>query len=66
LTELPIANATGHRYAGLMERLDRQGAPLPALDGFIAAAALENGARVATRNLADFARVPRLHVLNPG
>jgi predicted nucleic acid-binding protein len=49
-----------------MERLDRQGAPLPALDGFIAAAALENGARVATRNLADFARVPRLHVLNPG
>lgn len=45
--------------------LYKAGRPLAAGDAMIAAIALENGGRIATRNAKDFRRVAGLDVVTP-
>lgn len=63
--ELPLGPAASRRYGSVMHALDRAGTSIPALDGLIAAVALENGGRLVTRNGKDFAKVPGLELLVP-
>ena len=65
LAPLGLDESVGERYGAFMARLDKAGKTIPALDGFIAAAALENGAAVATLNAKHFAPVPGLDVVTP-
>lgn len=62
LTELPIDARVAHEFARLMQDLDREGARMPVVDGFIAAAAIVNGASILTRNAKHFTRVKALDV----
>lgn len=63
--ELPLGPAASRRYGALMHALDRMGASVPALDGLIAAIALENGGRLVTQDAHHFAKIPGLEVLVP-
>lgn len=65
LTQVPFGPAAARRYGGLMYALDRAGTKLDALDGAIAAVALENGGRLITRNRKRFERVAGLELLGP-
>lgn len=62
---LPFDTSAATRYAQIMGALDAAGRPIAALDGQIAAIALEHGGRLATRNRKHFERVPGLDVLSP-
>lgn len=66
LAEVPYGPRAAERFGRLMHGLDERGTPVPVVDGMIAAAALEEGARLCTRNLRDFERVPGLEVVQPG
>jgi predicted nucleic acid-binding protein len=59
---LPLSLAVARRCAELREELDRQGKRFRsrAFDLVIAAAALEHGLELVTRNLADVADIPHL------
>lgn len=66
LQEVPFGPAASRRYGMLMHALDRAGNPIPAIDGCVAAATLEAGGRIVTRNVRHFDRVAGLEVLVPG
>lgn len=66
LHEVPFGPSASRRFGELMHAADRAGASLPDMDGLIAAATLETGGRLVTRNQRDFAKVPGLEVLVPG
>jgi predicted nucleic acid-binding protein len=51
---LPFDVAAAERYAGIVSRRERQGRPVSAADGQIAAICVDRGARLATRNVRDF------------
>lgn len=51
-------------YGEIMGSAERQGAPMSAADGMIAAIAHVNGGRLATRNVADF-RTTGLELICP-
>lgn len=65
LQEVPFGPAASRRFGAVMHAADRAGARLPVVDGLIAAAALETGGRIATRNARDFGKVAGLDVLVP-
>ena len=65
LTVLAIDERVARVYATVMSDLDRQGKRMPEIDAFIAAAALVNGASIATRNAKHFSRVPGLATSSP-
>jgi predicted nucleic acid-binding protein len=65
LEVLPLDDAAAGRYGALMAALDRAGRPIEPMDGLIAAIALENGGRLATRNQKHFERVAGLEILTP-
>lgn len=60
LVEVPFGPRAARRFGDIMHGLDRAGRSIPAIDGMIAAATLETGARLATRNRRHFDRVPGL------
>lgn len=60
LVEVPFGPRAARRFGELMHALDRAGRPVPAIDGMIAAATLEAGARLATRNRRHFERISGL------
>lgn len=66
LAEVPIGPRAARRYGELMHTLDRAGASISVSDGLIAAATLEAGAKLVTRNVRHFDRVAGLEVLVPG
>jgi predicted nucleic acid-binding protein len=47
-----------------MHALDKAGDPIPTLDGMVAAVALEEGARFATRDRKHFERVAGLELVS--
>lgn len=51
---LPIDAAIAARWGALSGQAERSGAPLPVIDGLIAASALEHDLTVVSRNVADF------------
>jgi predicted nucleic acid-binding protein len=65
LQEVPFGPSASRRFGALMHAADRAGAHLAVVDGLIAAAALEAGGRLVTRNARDFCRVPGLELLVP-
>lgn len=65
LAEVPFGPAASRRFGTLMHAADRAGATLPVVDGLVAAAALEVGGRLVTRNARDFGKVAGLEVLVP-
>ena len=65
LVELPLDVRAARRFGAVMAALDRAGKAMPVVDGLVAAIALENGGRIATRNRRHYARVPGLDVTTP-
>lgn len=65
LQEVPFGPAASRRFGVIMHAADRGGTKLPVVDGLIAAATLEAGATLVTRNKRDFERVAGLNVLAP-
>lgn len=65
LHDVPHGPRAARRFGEVMEALDRAGAPIGNSDGMIAAAALEAGGRLVTRNAKEFRRVPGLDVVAP-
>lgn len=65
LHEVPFGPAASRRFGSVMHAADRAGASLPVIDGLIAAATLETGGRLVTRNTRDFAKVAGLEVILP-
>lgn len=63
LIELPFGPRAARRFGRLMHAADRAGAPMATVDAMIAAVTLEEGARLATRNVRDFDRVPGLELV---
>ncbi len=65
LQEVPFGAGASRRFGTIMHASDRAGARLPVVDGLIAAATLEAGGALVTRNARDFGRVPGLRVVVP-
>lgn len=65
LQEVPFGPAASRRFGALMHSADRAGAGLPVVDGFIAAATIECGGQLLTRNARDFSKVSGLDVRSP-
>lgn len=65
LHDVPYGPRAARRFGEIMEALDRAGSSIGNTDGMIAAATLEAGARIVTRNAKEFERVPGLEVLVP-
>jgi predicted nucleic acid-binding protein len=65
LVEVPFGPRAARRFGRLMHALDKAGSPIPALDGMVAAVALEEGARLATRDRKHVERVAGLELLAP-
>lgn len=65
LQEVPFGPAASRRFGTLMHAADRAGVILPVVDGLIAAATIESGGRLVTRNVRDFGRVAGLEVIVP-
>lgn len=65
LAEVPFGPLAARRFGSVMHALDRAGHRVPVVDGMIAAATLESGGRLVTRNVRDFRRVAGLEVLVP-
>ncbi|HET6398282.1 MAG TPA: type II toxin-antitoxin system VapC family toxin [Candidatus Thermoplasmatota archaeon] len=63
LVEVPFGPRAARRFAAIMATADRLGAPLPNVDAMVAAATLEAGARLATRNLRHYGRMPGLELV---
>lgn len=63
LVEVPFGPRAARRFGTLMAAADRLGAPLPNVDAMVAAATLEAGARLATRNLRHYGRMPGLELV---
>ncbi len=60
----PLTEAAALAYGDIMSTALRQGRPMSAPDGMVAAIARVNGGRLATRNLADFGTTG-LELMNP-
>jgi predicted nucleic acid-binding protein len=60
----PVDKAVADVWAERQARLDRQGRPLPVIDGLIAATAVVHGYGVATRNERDFTAFG-VQIVNP-
>lgn len=65
LHDVPFGPRAARRFGEIMDALDRAGSPIGNTDGMIAAAALEAGGRIVSRNAKEFRRVPGLVVLAP-
>lgn len=65
LHDVPLGPRAARRFGEVMQALDRAGASISNTDGLIAAAALEAGGRLVTRNAKEYARVPGLEVMKP-
>lgn len=65
LQEVPFGPAAARRFGSIMHAADRAGVSLPVVDALIAAAALEAGGTLVTRNARDFGRIAGLDVLLP-
>jgi tRNA(fMet)-specific endonuclease VapC len=63
LPAIPITEPVARIHAGVWAELAEQGEAIGAHDLWIAATGLAHGLGVATRNAADFGRVPGLQVL---
>jgi tRNA(fMet)-specific endonuclease VapC len=63
---IPITEAVARVHAGVWAELAARGEVVGAHDLWIAATALAHGLGVATRNVAEFERVPGLRVLAVG
>jgi predicted nucleic acid-binding protein len=61
---LPVTEAVGNRWAVLSARMQQCGTPVAAIDGLIAATALEHDLVLTTRNIKDFARLG-VEIFNP-
>jgi tRNA(fMet)-specific endonuclease VapC len=59
-----ITIETAQRYGNILKKLKQQGTPIPTNDIWIAATAMETGARLVTYDL-HFNNVPGLIVLSP-
>jgi predicted nucleic acid-binding protein len=55
---LPVTERIADRWGRLHVHAQRQGRPLPVIDGLLAATALEHNLTLVTRNVRDFAHVP--------
>ncbi|MFO1533753.1 MAG: type II toxin-antitoxin system VapC family toxin [Thermoplasmatota archaeon] len=64
LTEVPFGPRAARRHGLITSGADRTGAPLPNVDAMVAAATLEAGARLATRNLRHYGRIPGLELVS--
>ena len=67
LQALPVVypgEGFAHTYAVLYAELRRRGEKVPAMDLLIASAARAVEAKLVTRNVRDFERIPGLHVLS--
>ena len=60
----PFTEASALAYGDIMSAARRQGRPMSAPDGMIAAIARINGGRLATRNVADFSTT-NLELISP-
>lgn len=65
LHDVPYGPRAARRFGEIMESLDRAGATISNTDGMIAAATLETGGRIVTRNAKEYKRVPGLEVIVP-
>ena len=61
---LPVTPDIAERYGMLVEQLMKQGTPIPTNDIWIAASALETGARLLTYD-SHFQHIPGLIILSP-
>ncbi len=61
---LPITKSIAERWGALSARALDKGAPLPNIDGLIAATALEHDLTLVTRNVKDFASL-EVALVNP-
>lgn len=66
LHEVPFGPRAARRFGTIMHTFDRAGTTMPVVDGLIAAATLESGGRLVTRNARHFGRVSGLELLRPG
>ena len=67
LAEVPVLEfdaVTGRRSAEIRHAMARKGDAIGPLDTLIAGTALAHDASLVTRNVREFARVPRLNVVN--
>lgn len=65
LEPVPITEPVARLHAEVWADLSSRGETIGAHDLWIAATAIAHGLGVATRNVADFSRVPGLRVLGP-
>ncbi len=65
LPAIPITSQVARVHAGVWAELAERGDVIGAHDLWIAATAIAHGLAVATRNAAEFSRVPGLRVLDP-
>jgi tRNA(fMet)-specific endonuclease VapC len=65
LPAIPITDQVARVHANLWAQLSGQGRPIGSHDLWIAATAVAHGLAVATRNAAEFQRVPGLRVISP-
>ena len=65
VSAIPITLPVARVHADVWAQLTAQGQVIGAHDLWIAATAIAHGLGVATRNTADFARVPGLRVVSP-
>ena len=61
---LPIDPETALVWGEITAKSEKQGQPIPAVDGLIAATAMRHGLHLMTRNVADFARTGVM-LINP-
>jgi toxin FitB len=62
---LPFDSQAASHYARIVSCRQRIGRPISTEDGQIAAIAVNHGHRLATRNVADFADIEALRIVNP-
>ncbi len=62
---LPFDSRAASHYAQIVSHRQRIGRPISTEDAQIAAIAVNHGHRLATRNVADFADIEALSIINP-
>ena len=64
LTLLPFDESVIWHYGAIRTQLEKQGTPIGPMDTMIAAHALSKGLTLVSNNVAEFERVPDLHLEN--